>query len=438
MMRAYRRPVSQEELQSVLTLCLRANEAGFKYLESLRFGLQAVLVSPQFLYRGEAVVASVGGERRIDNYAVANRLSYFLWSSMPDEELFSLAARGGLGDSATLKAQIERMLLDDKADALLSGFFGQWLGLRNLNKLDVDEAKFPFWSDRLRAAMIRETELFCQAMVREGKVSDLLLADYTFVNPRLAEFYGVPFGDRDPSDMYRRRPGRRGNDSKRQGLYEDEDKWIRVSLPENRRGIMTQASALALTSNPTRSSPVKRGKWVLEAILGDPPPSAPPNVPSLELAKAAENATLRERLEIHRENASCAGCHKLMDPIGLGLENFDAIGRWRDRDGNFEIDPQGELSDGRGFSGPSELVTILGEREDSVAKNFTQRLLTYALGRGLQRADRCDVDKILEQSKANGYTIRSIVEGVVLSDAFLQRSRVSTASSSQASLQSHE
>ncbi len=420
--RAYRRPATEDEVHAVMMVCQRASDEGFSYLESLRFGLQAALVSPQFLFRGERPITLTSGDAGIDDYAVASRLSYFLWSSMPDETLMQLAGEGRLQEREVLTAQVNRMLDDSKSDALLVGFFAQGLGLRNLNKIDVDEAKYPFWSDRLREAMIRETEMFCRTLIREGKIQDLLTADFTFVNPRLAEFYGMEFEGKNPSEMYRRRPGRRGNDQRRQGLYEEEDKWIRVPLPENRRGILTQAASLALTSNPTRSSPVKRGKWILETVLGDPPPSAPPNVPSLEQAKADDSASLRERLEIHRSNPSCAGCHKLMDPIGLGLENFDAIGRWRDKDGEHEIAAQGELIDGRTFSGPAELVNLLAEREAAVAENFAKRMLTYALGRGLQRPDRCDVDKILERSSSQAYTIRSIIEGVVSSDAFLQRS----------------
>lgn len=422
--RVYRRPVTEQEINALVVICQRATEGGFSYLESLRFGLQAALVSPQFLFRGERKIDCSDGEQRIDDYSLASRLSYFLWSSMPDEELFRLASAGQLGEESILAAQVQRMLQDPKSDALLTGFFAQWLGLRNLNKIEVDGSRFPAWSDRLRAAMIRETELFCRSLIHEGEIGDLLDADYTFVNPRLAEYYGVDYEGRDPAEMYRRRPGRRGNDERRQGLYEQEDRWVRVSLPSNRRGIVTQGAALALTSNPTRSSPVKRGRWILETVLGDPPPSAPPNVPSLEQSKAEENATLRERLEIHRSNPSCAGCHKLMDPIGLGLENFDAIGRWRDSDGGEPIASQGELIDGRTFSGPAELVAILAERKDAIAENFTRRLLTYALGRGLQRADTCDVDRILARSRSQAYTMRSIIEGVVLSDAFLQRSAV--------------
>jgi hypothetical protein len=420
--RAYRRAVSEREIDAVVRVCQRGLDEGFSYLESLRYGLQAVLVSPQFLFREETKIDLPNGQQRIDDSALANRLSYFLWSSMPDDELLLLASQGQLHQEEILKEQIRRMLEDPKSDALLSGFFAQWLGLRNLTKIEVDASKFPVWSERLRGALIRETELFCRAMLREGKIRDLLAADYTFVNPRLAEYYGIEFSGKDPAEMYRRRPGRKGNDERRQGLYEEEETWIRVSLPANRRGILTQGAALALTSNPTRSSPVKRGKWVLETLLGDPPPSAPPNIPTLEQAKASEQATLRERLEIHRSNPSCAGCHKLMDPIGLGLENFDAIGRWRDADGAQTIVAQGELVDGTAFSGPAELVAILAQREKAIARNFTQRLLTYALGRGLQRADRCDVDKILEHSQAQEYTMRSIVEGIVLSDPFFQRS----------------
>jgi mono/diheme cytochrome c family protein len=420
--RAYRRAVTEQEIDAVVTVCQRGWDEGFSYLESLRYGLQAALVSPQFLFREESYRVLPNGQRCIDDYSLASRLSYFLWSSIPDEELMRLASRGELNQETNLRAQIQRMLDDPKSDALLTGFFAQWLGLRNLNKIDVDENKFPAWSERLRDAMIRETELFCRALLREGKISDLLNADYTFVNPRLAEYYGIEFEGQDPAQMYRRRPGKKGNDERRLGLYDEENKWIRVALPTHRRGIVTQAASLALTSNPTRSSPVKRGRWILETLLGDPPPTAPPNIPSLEQAKAAEQATLRERLEVHRSNPSCAGCHKLMDPIGLGLENFDAIGRWRDADGGQPIASQGELVDGRTFDGPVELVAILAQRQDAIARNLTQRMLTYALGRGLQRADRCDVDTILERSRAQQYTMRSIVEGIVLSDAFLQRS----------------
>jgi hypothetical protein len=417
----YRRKVSQDEVHAVMMICQKASDAGCSYEESLRYGLQGALVAPQFLFRSENLVES-DGIRRLDDYGLATRLSYFLWASTPDETLLNLASENRLHEAGELEAQVLRMLKDPRSESLIQGFFSQWLGLRNIQKIEIDRDKFPAWSDRLRASMVKETELFCKHLLDEGSIEDLLSADYTFVNPRLAEFYGMEFDGKQPSEMYRRRPGKNEKDPRRQGLYEEEDRWIRVALPVNRKGVLTQAAALALTSNPTRSSAVKRGKWVLETVLGDPPPSAPPNVPSLEQAKADDKASLRERLEIHRSNPSCAGCHKLIDPIGLGLENFDATGRWRDQEDGREIVAQGALVDGKTFTGPTELIEILTERTDDVAKNFTQRLITYALGRGLQRADRCDVDKILSHTKPNRYTIKEIVLQIIQSDPFLQRS----------------
>jgi hypothetical protein len=254
--------------------------------------------------------------------------------------------------------------------------------------------------------------------LRQGSLDEIVSANYTFINPRLAEFYGILFEGNDPSKMYRRNPNRKGGNERRQGLYENEDKWVRSEQGMNRRGLLTHASVLALTSNPTRTSPVKRGKWILENVLGDPPPSAPPNVPSLESAEHKPNASLRERLEIHRSNPSCAGCHKLMDPIGLGLENFDAIGRWRDKDGEIMIDSKGELADGRVFQGPAELIAFMSSAQPQVEKNVAQRMLTYALGRGLQRQDKCDVDLVLQYTKENSGSVRAMVKAIVLSNAF--------------------
>lgn len=412
--RAYRRPVEPTDVDAVVAICQRASEAGFNYEESLQFGLQAVLVSPNFLFRNEWMDAS----QRIDDWSLAVRLSYFLWSSMPDEILFELARSGSLRDPEVMKQQVDRMVDDPKSDALVSGFFGQWLGLRNLAKIEIDKEKYVCWNDRLRNALVQETEMFCGHLLRQGSLDEIVSADYTFMNPRLAEFYGVAFEGRNPSDLYRRNPNRKGGYERRQGLYENEDKWVRSAMGENRKGLLTHASVLALTSNPTRTSPVKRGKWILENVLGDPPPSAPPNVPSLESTEAQKDASLRERLEIHRSNASCAGCHKLMDPIGLGLENFDAIGRWREKDGDKPIDSKGELADGRIFQGPSELIALMSSSKPQIKKNLAERMLTYALGRGLQRQDKCDVDRILLYTDANSETFRAMVKAIVLSDAF--------------------
>ncbi len=419
--KAYRRPVSTDELQAVVAVCEKAAAAGFSYEESIRFGLQAVLVSPSFLFRTESTEL---GES-LDEFAIATRLSYFLWSTMPDETLFSLAQSGKLRQPDELKKQIARMLESPRADALLKGFFGQWLGLRNLAKIEVDREKFKGWNDRLQGAMVKETELFCMHLLRNGSIDEIANASYTFLNPRMAEFYGVPFEGRDAAEMYQKTSGRTGGSERRQGRYDDEEKWIRVDLQNNRKGLLTHASVLALTSNPTRTSPVKRGKWILENILGDPPPSAPPSVPSLDQAEHQNDASLRERLEIHRSNPSCAGCHKLMDPIGLGLENFDVIGKWRDRDGQNVIDAKGQLADGRTFEGPAELVALLATKKPQITVNFATRMLTYALGRGLQRQDKCDIDRIVEQANQNSRSIRSIVEAIVMSDAFLQKTNLS-------------
>lgn len=423
--RAYRRPASSEDLDRIIAICNHAKEAGFSYLEAIRYGVQASLVSPNFLFRSE----SFAGDGPLDGYALATRLSYFLWSDMPDEELMRLAATGELGDQAILKAQVERMLKSPKSGALVQGFFAQWLGLRNLSKIEIDREQHPGWNDRLRDTLIKETELFCQYLITEGSVSDITSATFTFANPRLAEFYGIPYGDTPPADLYRGRPDRRRQNSgslpNRSGTFEKENEWIRVELPEQRLGLITQPAVLALTSNPARTSPVKRGKWVLENILGDPPPSAPPNVPSLESETHGDNATLRERLEIHRSNPSCAGCHKILDPIGLGLENFDAIGRWRDEEDGQKLEVQGELTDGSTFETPRQLVEILGKKQDQILLNLTQRMMTYALGRGLQREDRCAIEQVIGYTHSQNHSVRSIIEGIVLSDTFLQHPTIS-------------
>ncbi len=413
--RAYRRPVATDELQAVVNVFEKASAAGFGYEESIRYGIQAVLVSPSFLFRTEDTETG----KPLDDFAIATRLSYFLWSTMPDETLFGLAKSGRLREPDVLKEQIGRMLESPRAEALNKGFFGQWLGLRKLAKIEIDRDKFPLWNDRLMNAMVKETELFCMHLLRNGGMDDITDASYTFLNPRMAEFYGVQFEGKNPAEMVQKSQGRRSSE-RRQGPYDDEEKWIRVELENSRKGLLTQAAVLALTSNPTRTSPVKRGKWILENVLGDPPPSAPPSVPSLDQGDHKDNISLRERLEIHRSNPSCAGCHKLMDPIGLGLENFDVIGKWRDRDGNNAIDAKGQLVDGRAFEGPAELVSLLSAKKPQITENFATRMLTYALGRGLQRQDKCDIDRIVEQANQHSRSIRSIVEAIVLSDAFLQ------------------
>ncbi|MEZ6134494.1 MAG: DUF1588 domain-containing protein [Pirellulaceae bacterium] len=344
---------------------------------------------------------------------------------MPDDELLDLARDGKLRDSSTLAAQARRMLADPKSEALVARFFGQYLGLGGLNESDPDPEQFPQWNPRLAQAARRETELFCRELISQDlPISTLLNGDFTFVNPRLAELYGLPFDGRDPAELYDQGPGLRRSPNKldRELEYQDEDRWERVALPNNRRGVLTQAAVLTLTSNPTSTSPVKRGKWILESILGDPPPPAPPNVPSFdETKKEHGDLSLRQQLEIHRTNPSCASCHRVMDPLGLGFENFDAIGQWRERDGKHPIDAAGELADGRKFNGAVELVELLGTRQHEINRHFAEKLLTYALGRGLEPYDNCAVDEIMQRAEQAEFRISSFVESIVVSEPFIHR-----------------
>ena len=283
--------------------------------------------------------------------------------------------------------------------------------------------------------MRHETELFFSEMVREDRsVQDLLAADYTYVNPRLAELYRIDFDGRSPQELYDAGPGLhrgRNRDDKpnREGRYLDEDRWLRVPLPAGRQGVLTQAALLTLTSNPTSTSPVKRGKWILESLLGDPPPPAPPNVPTLEATqKGSENMTLRQALELHRSNPSCASCHRVMDPLGLGFENFDAIGQWRDQDGQNPIDAAGELPDGRKFANAVELVQMLQSRQPEIMRNFAGKLLTYALGRGLEPYDNCAIDSIISSAQSQDYRLSAFIQAIVTSEPFLQRRTSATQS----------
>ncbi|MEZ6052046.1 MAG: DUF1592 domain-containing protein [Planctomycetaceae bacterium] len=395
--RAFRRPVGDEELQRLFSLVTFAFEQGSQDDEILRTVITAVLSSPQFLFRVEDDPSSDdGGIRALGDYELASRLSYFLWSSMPDEELFRLAEDGTLHQPEIIQSQIERMLDDPRSQSIIDNFAGQWLQLRDLAHLRPDPTLFPQVDEQLRADMRRETELLFESVMRENRsVLDLLRADFSFVNERLASHYGI------------------------EGVTGAE--FQRVDLPENRRGVLTQASVLLLTSNPTRTSPVKRGKWILDNILNEPPPPPPEGVP--ELSEAVEAlGSLRERMEEHRSNESCAICHRRMDPLGFGLENFDAVGGWRDQDGQFEIDPSGTLPGDMNFSGPVELINILvNEKRDAFCRCLAEKLLTYALGRGLTSQDRCAVDRILEQMHADDDRFDTLVEAIVMSDPFLMR-----------------
>jgi len=395
--RAYRRPTRPEQIEQLMRFYKFGREANENFQTSIKLALQAVLVSPNFLFRGEAQsdpnnAASV---HAIDNFALASRLSYFLWSSMPDDALLAEAERGTLAKN--IEAQTKRMLQDPKAVALVDNFAGQWLQIRNLSQVAPDPKKYPQFDEDLRRAMEKETELFFENVVRQDRsVLDFIDADYTFVNGRLARHYGI------------------------KGITGDQ--FRRVSLKGTPRGgILTHASILTITSNPTRTSPVKRGKWVLENLLGTPPPPPPPDVPELKDEKALAG-TLRQRMEQHRANPNCAICHQRMDPIGFGFENFDGIGAWREKDGEAVIDPSGELVTGESFHGPAELRNILhAQKRQEFVRCLCEKILTYALGRGLEFYDRCAVDQITKDLAKKDYRFSQLITAVVKSAPFQLR-----------------
>ena len=435
--RAFRRPATDLEVSRLAGLVESVVSGGRSYEEGIQVGLQAVLCSPHFLFRIERDPddARPGEPAGLNNYELASRLSYFLWSSMPDDELMRLAGEGRLSDDAVLAAQVDRMLDDPKADALVDGFFAQWLNLRMLSEFNPDGRKFgPFWNDTLKASMRRETELLCREIVTADlPVSTFLTADFTFVNPRLAEFYGVPWDGKTGDAMeefyagglpgYIRKDGRKLKKERRRRAFPfpDEKEFRRVELPANRRGVLTHGSILALTSNPTGTSPVKRGKWILDNVLGTPPPPPPPDVPALEATQEANHdLSLREALAKHREDPGCASCHAVMDPLGFAFENFDAVGQYRTKDGRFDIDAAGELPDGGTFEGAVELTDLLAGRSDEFLSHFSRQLMTYALGRGLEWYDRCSVDAVTAAAGPDA-KFRALVKGVVLSDPFRKR-----------------
>ena len=395
--RAYRRPATAEDVTRLLRLVELARQDGDRIEVGLRVALQAVLVSPHFLFRVELDPEGGQSAYDVDNFELASRISYFLWSSMPDDELLDLAKAGNLHSPGTLDAQAARLLRDPRALALTENFAAQWLQLRKLRDLAPDIDRFPAFDEPLRQAMSRETELFFDAIVREDRsILDLLDSDFTFVNDRLAAHYGLP------------------------GVSGSE--FRRVALPDDRRGgVLTQASILAVTSNPTRTSPVKRGKWVLEQLLGSPPPPPPPDVPELAESKDALTGTLRQRMEQHRANPSCASCHAKMDPLGFGLENFDAIGAWRIADGDNPIDASGVLPGGQNFDGPAGLRDVLKSKDREFTCCLTAKLLTYALGRGLEDADQCVVDQIAHAVAADGHRFSRLVREIVASEPFRKR-----------------
>jgi len=405
--RAFRRPTTDDEVSRLIELFnLRRGEGG-SFEQSMQLAITAVLVSPHFLFRIEEdrPPSEPGGiSAPVSDYELASRLSYFLWSSLPDEELLAAAAAGTLHQADVREAQIRRMLADPKSDALVHNFADQWLQIRNLERLAPDEKLFDDFDEPLRAAMAEETRRFFAGVMREDRsVLELLDANYTYLNERLARHYGI------------------------EGITGEE--FRRVELPSNTRGgVLTQASILTITSNPTRTSPVKRGKWVLETLLGTPPPPPPADVPLLvEGEQAALSGSLRERTLQHRADPNCASCHERMDPLGFGLENFDAIGRWREQDGEFSIDPSGTLPSGESFAGPAELRTILLGRAAEFRHSLAEKLLTYALGRGLEYYDRTAVDGLVHALEAGDDRFTALVVAVAASDPFRLRRATSVA-----------
>jgi hypothetical protein len=397
--RAFRRPVGAREVQPYIDLTREAQLAEDSFDEGLAVGLQALLVSPDFLFRIEKDRPPAGNAQShpITQHELATRLAYFLWSSTPDAELRRAADRGTLRQPAVLEAQVRRMLRDPRSRALAENFGGQWLQFRALESVTRDRERFPQFEDYLRQSMRRETELFVQHIIREDRsILDFLDGRYTFVNERLARHYGIP----DVS----------GPEFRRVELGD---------LP--RGGVLTHASVLTVSSYATRTSPVLRGKWILDNLLDAPPPEPPADVPNLDEATIGTSASLRVQLEEHRKNPTCASCHRRMDPLGFGLENFDATGAWRTMDGKFPVDASGSLPDGRTFSGPAELMTILKADRDDFARALTGKLLTYALGRGLERYDTKTVKEIAGRLPAQEYRFSALVLEIVRSLPFQAR-----------------
>lgn len=394
--RAYRRPVQAVEIEKLLRLFDQSQADQEPFEESVRFMVQGLLLSPHFLFRIEGDADAAGPDREaLGSFALASRLSYFLWSSMPDDELFKLARANRLQETGVLAEQVQRMLRDPKASALTDNFAGQWLQLRSLAVLSPDPGRFPEFDDELRQALARETELFFQHMLTEGRpLAEFLTADYTFLNERLARHYGIP------------------------DVRGPEFRLVRLST-EQRGGLLTQGSILTVTSNPTRTSPVKRGKWILENLLAAPPPPPPPGVGDLaEDDKAVLTGSLRQRMELHRRDPTCATCHARLDPLGFALENYDAIGRWRTQDGKFKIDPAGSLPDGQTFKNAADLRVVLAGRLEDFRRCVAEKLLTYALGRGLEAADRPHVLRVAEAGRQRGDRLVDLIVAVVQAEPF--------------------
>ncbi len=406
--RAYRRPVGESDIQPLMKM-YQVGRQGAGFEQGIQVGVQGILTSPNFLFRAIQDPASLapGTAYRLSDLELASRLSFFLWSSIPDDTLLDLAARGALKQPAVLEREVRRMLADPRSASLVNNFGGQWLHLRNLAAFVPDRTDFPEFDDILRQAMRRETELFLKSIVDEDRSTlDLLRANYTFVNERLARHYRM------------------------KGIYGSHFRRVTLTNPA-RFGLLGQASILSVTSYPNRTSPVVRGRFILENILGVPPPPPPPDV-SNNLPADAKPKTMRERMAVHRSNPSCASCHRIMDPLGNSLENFDAVGAWRTRDGDLDIDPTDTLADGTKVDGPVALRNSLLGTPDLFVGTVTEKLLTYALGRGLSYHDMPAVRIIVRDASARDYRFTDLILGVIKSAPFQMNVKAPATSGTQA------
>jgi hypothetical protein len=401
--RAYRRPVPDADIAGLLAFYSDGRKDVRGFDAGIEMALRALLVSPEFLFRIERDPEGVlpGTPYRLAGLELASRLSFFLWSSIPDDELLDLATEGRLGDAATLERQVRRMIADPRSAALMRNVAGQWLQVRNIEAVRPFEPMFPDFDETLREAFRTETELFFDSVVREDRsVVDLLAADYTFVNERLARHYGI-------ADI-------RGSAFRRVTLTD-----------ERRRGLLGQGSILTVTSHPVRTSPVLRGKWILQNILGTPPPPPPPNVPTLQEENPESGQaprSIRERMNQHRANPVCASCHAMIDPLGFALENFDAVGAWRDRDEMFNVlDTSGVLPDGTEIDGIASLRAALIRQPERFVTTVAERFLTYGVGRGLDSYDMPAVRRIVRDAARSDYRFSSVILGVVNSLPFQMR-----------------
>jgi hypothetical protein len=397
--RAYRRPANEKDLQTPLEF-YRAARADGDFEAGIELALSSILVNPQFLFHIERDLPNVPSRTAysIDDVTLASRLSFFLWSSIPDSELLDRAESGELRRPEILAEQVKRMLADKRSESLVTDFADQWLYLRNLDSINPDMRLFPDFDDNLRQAMRQETELFFESILREDRsVLDLIKADYTFLNERLAKHYGIPH-------IY--------------GSF-----FRRVSLDEHSRrgGLLRQGSILAVTSYATRTSPTIRGQWVLKNLVGSPPPPPPANVPALKDNTVSTTLSVRERLKEHRANQACASCHKLMDPVGFALENFDAVGRWRESDADKPIDASGEFLDGSEFNDVTGLEQALLNRPALFVRTLTEKLMTYALGRRLEYYDAPAIRKIVAAARDDNYRFSGIITGIIQSTPFQMR-----------------